>query len=86
VGSYGLWLTVAISPRNLRRAPPNEGALLVIHDDRRLNASFLPVLVVIDLDHLDRAAIGKHDGVALADGLGVPAHDSNHTAGCVDEP
>jgi hypothetical protein len=68
----------------LRRAPSNEGALLVIHDDRCLNSSFLPVLVVID--HLDRAAIGSR---TVSPSLKVSESRLTfqlHTAGGVGEP
>jgi len=50
---------------------------LVIHDDRGLNSSLLAKLVVIDLDDLDGATVGKQDCVALAHGLRSPAHDPN---------
>jgi hypothetical protein len=76
----------------LRRAPSTESAslnqavdgavgridLLVIDDDRRLNPSLLAELVVIDLDDVHGATVGKPDRVALADGLRVPTHDSNY--------
>jgi hypothetical protein len=38
----------------------------VIDDDRGLNPSFQAELVVIDLEDVDGAAVGKPDGVALA--------------------
>jgi hypothetical protein len=52
-------LSPKLAARSLER-----GGLLVIHDDRRLNASFSPVVVVIDHDRLAGAAIGKQDEVA----------------------
>jgi hypothetical protein len=76
----------------LRRAPSTEGALvnqaadgavgrvalLVIHDDRGLNPSLSAELVVIDLEDLEIATVGKPGHVTLADSLRVPTHDSNY--------
>ena len=60
--------------------------LLVIHDDRGLNAPLLAELVVKDLDDLRSATVEKPDRIALAEGLRVPTHDSDYRAGCIDEP
>ena len=66
-------------PRPIRRR------LVGVDGERRSHASFLTVLAVVDIDHLDGASVRQLDELAQADRRLIASDDPELGSGRVDE-